>query len=111
MKKLNRCSKEVQTEEREWWNHLLISDMSEESDDEGTLVVHKPSYRSLGMYICAKVLSHQVSTFLHTTGTGCLALPFLQDILYPFYTCNDEITATLQTQAQLCIRALLTHGI
>ena len=27
------------------------------------------------------------------------------------YICNDEFTPTLQTQAQLCTHALLTHGI
>lgn len=36
-------------EEQRMWKYLRASDMSEESDEEGTLVVHKPDYRSTGM--------------------------------------------------------------
>ena len=50
--------------------------MSEESDDEGTLAVHKPSYHSLGMQACVNMLCHQVFTLLHTSkrllGSHCL---------------------------------------
>ena len=48
-KKFNRRAKEVQSEEQDMWKHLQATDMSEESEEEGTLVVHKPAYRSTGM--------------------------------------------------------------
>lgn len=50
LQKYDRRTKEVQVEEREMWEHIRASEMSEESSEEGTLVVHKPSYRSAGMW-------------------------------------------------------------
>ena len=38
----------MQTAEADLWKHLRVCDMSEESDDDGGLLVHKPSYRSAG---------------------------------------------------------------
>ena len=50
IQKFNRRAKEVQPEEQEIWKHLCSTDMSEESDEEGSFVVHKPGYRSTGMW-------------------------------------------------------------
>ena len=86
IQKFNRRSKEVQTHQQNWWNHWFISDMSEESDDEGTLVVHKPRYGSLGMKACVNVLC-QVFTLVNTS-KELLGRHFLQDNhLFYIYVC------------------------
>ena len=58
LQKYNRRMKQVQEEEQDMWKFLKPTDMSEESDDESTLVVHKPNYRSAGMCKISTVLFH-----------------------------------------------------
>ena len=51
IQKFNRRAKDVQPEEQEIWKHLHSTDMSEDSDEEGSFVVYKPAYRQL---VCGK---------------------------------------------------------
>ena len=108
--KFNRRSKEVQTHQQNWWNHWFISDMSEESDDEGTLVVHKPRYGSLGMKAYVNVLcqySHW-STLArnYLVGISCRTIFILHICLYIHSMCivlqwwdKTNSTSTCTTQS------------
>lgn len=58
--------KQVQAEEQDMWKFLKPTDMSEESEDESTLVVHKPSYRSAGMFKISTVYSCFIVAYIQT---------------------------------------------